>query len=602
MRWISTIRVWARHARTHTVVAAVAAVGLAVLSACSDARHSLPTAPSPAVTLRPDVGPATTTVTVQVPSSMRSSPFDVARSLSVPAGYGVSVYARVGGARFMAAAPNGDLLVSNPGAGTVYRVRPSTTGGDPTVTSWATGLNQPHDIVFHTIGGTMYVYVSETDKIGRFTWDPNSATGQNHQVLIAGLPNVSDTALHGAYAHQLKNIALGPDDKLYVSIASSCNACTADVTSNPVRGAIYVYNSDGTNGRLYARGIRNAEGLAFVPGTNVLWASVNNRDNTAYPYHQDFDGDGTDDYGKVMPAYVDNHPPDEFIHVTDGANFGWPFCNPNPDGGLDNMPFDRDVEYNADGSQLNCANATTINKGIQAHSAALGLTFLQGTNAPAGLQNGATIALHGSWNRTTPTGYKVAWFPWNAGSNTPGAQQDLVSGWLVGSSAWGRPVDMVVDSSGHMFISDDQSGTIYQLTPPAAATTMTLVGLQSGLCLDVNTASQNPGTPTIIWTCHGHVNQQWALPASGTSGPIHVYGTMCLDAFGGSGNDGDTIGIWTCNGGANQNWTLTAAGEIRGINNKCVDVAYQHTTPGSSVFLWPCNGGANQKWTPRQYP
>ena len=160
-------------------------------------------------------------------------------------------------------------------------------------------------------------------------------------------------------------------------------------------------------------------------------------------------------------------------------------------------------------------------------------------------------------------------------------------------------MDAAVDSSGGILISDDQSGTIYRLAPQAAGATVTLLGQQSQLCLDVSGASQTAGTRAITWTCNGGVNQQWALPASGTAGPIHVYGTMCLDAFGGSGNDGDAIGIWNCNGGANQSWTLTAAGELRGINGKCIDVSGQRVTPGGSLILWPCNGQTNQKWTAR---
>ena len=582
-----------RRARALLTVAATL-----VAAACSDrgASTTAPLAPTSVAGHDATLG-GTATVTVQVPASMRGAPFDVSRTLTVPAGYGISVYARVGGARFMATTPNGDLLVSNPGAGTVSRVKPGVNGGDPTVTTWASGLNQPHDIVFHAIGGTMYVYVSETDKIGRYVWNAASASAQNHQVLISGLPNVSDTALHGAYAHQLKNIALGPDDKLYVSIASSCNACVEDTQSNPLRGAIYVYNADGTNGQLFARGIRNAEGLAFVPGTNTLWAVVNNRDNTAYPFHQDFDGDGSDDYGRVIPAYVDNHPPDEFIHVTGGANFGWPFCNPNPDAGLDNMPFDRDVQYNADGNALDCANvATRINKGIPAHSAALGLTFLSGTRAPAALQGGAAVALHGSWNRTTPTGYKVVWFPTDPVTGTPGAQEDLVAGWIATGSAWGRPVDIAVDTTGGILISDDQSGTIYRLAPKTT-TTRALVGRQSSLCLDVGGASQSNGAQTIIWTCYPGASQQWALPAVGTTGPIRVYGTKCLDSLWGGTHDGEPVGIWDCWGGTNQQWTVTAAGDvINAAKGLCLDVTAFGTKPGTVMQLWDCYGTANQRW------
>ena len=599
---VRPIRTRAFRMRALAPALAAAAVGGAVLgAACRDVAGPVATMPATVTPFsHPDaVSGGTATVQVTVPASMRAAPFDVARTLTVPAGYGIAVYARVGGARFMATTPNGDLLVSNPGAGTVYRVRPGAAGADPAITAWATGLHQPHDIVFHAIGGTMYVYVSETDRIARYTWDAASATAQNRQVLITGLPSVSDTALHGAYAHQLKNIALGPDDKLYVSIASSCNACVEDTRSTPVRGAIYVYNADGTNGRIFARGIRNAEGLAFVPGTNTLWAVVNNRDNTAYPFHQDFDGDGTDDYGKVMAAYVDNHPTDEYIHVTDGANFGWPFCNPNPDAGVDNMPFDRDVQYNPTGSALDCSLATRVDKGIQAHSAALGLTFLAGTRAPATLQGGSVVALHGSWNRSTPTGYKVVWFPTDAVTGRPGAQQDLVSGWLVGGTSWGRPVDVAVDSSGGILISDDRSGTIYRLTQQSPAPTVSLVGRAAGRCLDVYGQSRSNGAQTVVWDCWGGANQAWTVPAVGQAGEIRVYGTMCLNVGGNAGQNGDPIVIWPCQNGPNQQWTRMATGEIRGVNGRCLDVSGQGTANGTRVLLWDCWGGTNQKWDAR---
>ncbi|MEJ7663153.1 MAG: hypothetical protein WKG07_28230 [Hymenobacter sp.] len=141
--------------------------------------------------------------------------------------------------------------------------------------------------------------------------------------------------------------------------------------------------------------------------------AVNNRDQTPYPFD-----DGTGKYGQVLPDYVDNHPPDEFTQVNDGANYGWPFFNPNPDAGLDNMPFDRDYDWNRDG-HVPLADMTRISKGIPAHSAALGLTFLQGTAFPAAYQQAAVIVLHGSWNRTAPAGYKVAYSPWNAAPKRP---------------------------------------------------------------------------------------------------------------------------------------------------------------------------------------
>ena len=407
--------------------------------------------------------PAPASVTLTVPAALASAPFDAPRTLQVPAGFAIAVYARVPGARFMAITPDGNLLVSQPGAGKVALVRPGGAGGPPVVTDFVTGLRQPHDMVFHAVGGTTYLYLSESNQINRYVWHAGDLTGQSREVVVANLPDASTPELKGNYGHQLKNIALDGNHKLYVSIASTCNACLSDTQSDPVRGAVYQYDADGSNRRLFARGLRNAEGLAFIPGTNTLWVAVNNRDQTPYPFD-----DGTGKYGQVLPDYVDNHPPDEFTQVNDGANYGWPFYNPNPDAGLDNMPFDRDYDWNRDG-HVPLADMTRISKGIPAHSAALGLTFLHGTAFPAAYQQAAVIALHGSWNRTAPAGYKVVYFPWNAATQTPGAQQDLVAGFTGAGlgSAWGRPVDAAVDPRGGLLISDDQSGTIYRLSAPA---------------------------------------------------------------------------------------------------------------------------------------
>ena len=428
-------------------------------------------APRPSAAVAAPPG-ASVSQTVQVPASMRTPPFDVTRKLVVPPNFTIAVHARVSGARFMAVAPNGDLLVSRPGAGRVMRVRASTTGGDPIVSDYITGLRRPHDLVFYTISGITYLYVAESHQVNRYTYNASTGLVSGRVVVVSGLPDASSPELNGTYGHELKNIALG-GGYLYVSIASTCNACTSDTQSSPVRGSIYRYPAAGGTRRLFARGLRNAEGLAFVPGTTTLWVVVNNRDDIAYPFHNDYNGNGSIDYGKVFPAYIDDHPPELFTSVHDGGNYGWPFCNSNPDSPskLVDMPFDRDVQYNADGSKLDCATATRPRQGIQAHSAPLGLTFLQNTSFASPYRNGAAIALHGSWNRTVKTGYKVIHFAWDAAAGRPGPQIDLVSGWLAGGT-WGRPVDVAVSKAGHLFISDDYSGTIYRLTytPPTFTT------------------------------------------------------------------------------------------------------------------------------------
>jgi glucose/arabinose dehydrogenase len=324
-------------------------------------------------------------------------------------------------------------------------------------------LYLPHDLVFHTIDEQTYLYVGRGDAIVRFRWNPGDRAAHDAEVVVRDLPSGSSGELRGAYAHELKNFAIDSDHRLYVAIASATNANPEERNATPMRAAIHRYEADGSNGRLFAAGLRNAEGVRFLPGSDQLWAVVNNRDNLAYPFE-----DGSGLFRQVFQEYVNNHPPEAFTAVRDGGDYGWPFAHPNADtdAGWENMPFAADAENNPLGALYPVEKFDRISKGIPAHSAPLGLTFLQHTNFVPAFANGAVVALHGSWNRVPATGYKVVYFPWNTETQQPGPQQDLVSGWLdeVSGDVWGRPVATAVDSSGNLLISDDHSGTIYRVT------------------------------------------------------------------------------------------------------------------------------------------
>jgi hypothetical protein len=121
---------------------------------------------------------------------------------------------------------------------------------------------------------------------------------------------------------------------------------------------------------------------------------------------------------------------------------------------------------------------------------------------------------------------------------------------------------------------------------PSDASAGSAASIRSGLdaerCLDVWGAFRDPGVPVILWSCHGESNQQFVLPALGTAGEVRVYGTMCLDVLGGGTGDGDPVGIASCSGAASQRWTITERGEIRGLGDRCVDVAGADPTPGDA--------------------
>lgn len=401
------------------------------------------------------------------PALVQTPPFNEARALTVPPGFGIRVWAQVNQARFMARAPNGDILVSVPSENKIVllRERPNNV---PESFDFATGLRRPHDMVFHQIGATTYLYVAETNRVTRSVYIPGATTIGALEVVVDNLPDSSLPELQGQYAHELKNIALGPDSKLYVSIASNCNACEEDTLTNPVRGAIYQYNADGTGGRLLARGLRNAEGLDFLPGTNSLWAAVNHRDEVPFPRDEDITGDGVSDLGAIVPQYVDDIPAEPFTLVRDGGNYGWPFCNTVPNPTMSNLENVPDFDTNRDGMKLNCATVDRSSKGIQAHAAPLGFSFLHNSNVPAPYRSGAAIALHGCWNCSTlKAGYKVVYFPFDALGN-PGAEIELVAGFLtdpVARQYWGRPVDVIADGRGNILISDDFANALYQLYP-----------------------------------------------------------------------------------------------------------------------------------------
>lgn len=457
----------------------LAAFGLICsLSACSSgggdgnpaaaAANQAEPAPQGQAGLPASAAAASVAVTLEVPSSLAASPFDVARQLVVPPGFGIRLWARLDGARFMAHAPNGDILVSQPGSGTVFllRERPNDV---PQSFEFASGLQKPHDMVFHTIGTTIYLYIAESNRVTRSVYRSGDTQTAARQTVVADLPDASNTAeLQGSYAHELKNIALSQDNKLYVSIASSCNACLEDTQSDPLRGAIHEYNADGSGHRLYARGLRNAEGLDFIPGTNILWAAVNNRDNIPYPFNNDVDGDGSIDAGKILPTFVDSHPPEPFTRVRDGGHYGWPFCNSLPNATMSNLALAPDFTLNQNSARFDCATADSASKGIRAHSAPLGFSFLQDSALTQTYRNGAAVALHGCWNCTSlRAGYKVVYFPFDAANNA-GAEIDLVTGFVTDPDArtlWGRPVDVIADAKGNLLISDDYAGAIYQLYP-----------------------------------------------------------------------------------------------------------------------------------------
>jgi glucose/arabinose dehydrogenase len=406
----------------------------------------------------------TTSVTVR--AELASAPFDTPRRVLVPAGWTLSVWARVPAARLAAWTPDGSLLVSRPSAGQVVRLAPNSSGG-ATTSVLLDGLDQPHGLAFD--GSTLYV--AESNRINAYHYTAGTTSART--TMAADLPDAKSPELGGAYAHALKSVAVGKDKSLYFSIGSTGNISAEDRDASPQRATIMRIPPGGGTPRVFTRGVRNGTGLAIAPDGSV-WTAVNNRDNIEYPYDKSYSGGSGSSQGDVIQAYVADHPAEELAELTAGRDLGWPYCNPEADvepgvaGTAYNSPtpgFVRDIETNADGSKLDCSKLTPIEQTFGAHSAPLGLSFLTSPDLPTPYTQGALVGMHGSWNRTPPRAPEVSFFPWVDG--TLGAQRTLVGGFqATDGSRWGRPVAAVQGPDRAIYITDDYAGAVYRLAPP----------------------------------------------------------------------------------------------------------------------------------------
>jgi glucose/arabinose dehydrogenase len=186
--------------------------------------------------------------------------------------------------------------------------------------------------------------------------------------------------------------------------------------------------ADGSGAEVFAQGIRNTAGFDWHPATKELWFTDNGRDEMG-----------------------DNIPPDELNHAPKkGLDFGYPYCH----GG--DIPDDR---Y---GKKRPCSDFTPPAQKLGPHVAALGMRFYTGSMFPAEYRNQIFIAEHGSWNRSTPIGYRITLV--RLENNRAVSYKPFAEGWLQGSKAWGRPVDVLVMPDGSLLVSDDEAGAIYRIS------------------------------------------------------------------------------------------------------------------------------------------
>jgi len=335
--------------------------------------------------------------------------------IHVPAGFRVTTYATgLKEPRFLAFGVDGTLFIAESGSGAIVALTdPGHTGAATAKTIVIDNLNYPTSVVVTASGA---LYVGERSEVVRLSLGSElRATGK--QVIVPNVPTAPN--------HITRTVLLGPDGKLYLSIGSTCDDC---VESDPHRAAVWVYSTDGSGGRLYAKGLRNAVGLATNPWDGQMWATDMGRDYLG-----------------------DNSPPDTIYALRDGADYGWPRCHAG------------DIIDPTLGKPGACKGVEQPLVKIQAHSAPLGLAFYHDGSFPQAY-HGLFVAYHGSWNRSVPTGYKVVFIPLDAHGGVAGPPQDFATGWLRdGKTVTGRPVGLAIGPDGALYVSDDLAGAVYRI-------------------------------------------------------------------------------------------------------------------------------------------
>lgn len=366
-----------------------------------------------------------------------------------PEGFTVTKYADgFDNPRWMYVMPNGDVLVAETNASTsvvkkvggaiigaakadnlngsadrITLLRDTNHDGMPDKRiTLLSGLKQPFGMLL--LHG--YLYVANTDALWRYPYKAgDTVVNMSKGRKIIDLP--------GGGRHWTRNIIAGKDGKtIYIAVGSSTNVAENGIEKELLRADILQINPDGSGEKVYASGLRNPVGMAWAPGTNTLWAAVNERDEI---------GD------ELVPDYLTG--------VVPGGFYGWPYAY-----------FGQHIDPRVKEARPDLVKKTIVpDVNLGSHTASLGLLFYTGKAFPAKYRDGAFVAQHGSWNKSVLAGYRVVFVPFKNGKPA-GNPEDFLTGFIADldkGKVHGRPVGVVQLPDGSMLVTDDISNTIWRV-------------------------------------------------------------------------------------------------------------------------------------------
>ena len=337
--------------------------------------------------------------------------------LKMPAGFHMEIWAEgFRRPRFMILGPGNEVILADAAPkpnGAIYVFQ----GKEPK--KIIDGLYQPYGLAYHD----GYLYVGESDSVKRYPYDSKTMTaGKGVEIIsLAGIDK----------HHWTRSLLIDrAGRKIYVGVGSGSNSSPGE---DPRRAAINRYNLDGSGHEIFAAGLRNPIGMHWYPGTDTLWAAVQERDDLG-----------------------DDLVPDYLTHVQQGAFYGWPYAYIGPNEDPTNKGLRPDL----------VAKTVVPDVLLGAHRAVLDFVFYTGKQFPQEYQGGAFLAFHGSWNRSKRVGQSIAFVPFRNGKPS-GPPREIVTGWMLGpdqAEVWGRPVALLPLPDGSLLVSEDGNKRIWHLT------------------------------------------------------------------------------------------------------------------------------------------
>ena len=367
------------------------------------------------------------------------------KSPMVPAGFKITKFASgLDNPRWMYVAPNGDIFVAeantvsdgfrktgiaptdrNTSKNCILLLRDENHDGVPEVNQiFLSGLNRPFGMLILN----NQFYVANSDALWVYPYE------QGQTQMTAKGKKILDLPAGGYNNHWTRNLLANKDgSKIYITVGSGSNVAEHGIENEKRRADILEINPDGSGERIYASGLRNPVGLAWAPGTNVLWTAVNERDDLG-----------------------DDLVPDYATGVKENGFYGWPYAY-----------FGNHEDPRRKGERPDLVAKTLVpDVPLGSHTASLGITFNDKNYFNGNYKGGLFIAQHGSWNRSELTGYKVVYVPFKNGKPS-GPMQDFLTGFIADektSRVFGRPVGVVFAKDGAMLITDDGGNTIWRVT------------------------------------------------------------------------------------------------------------------------------------------